>query len=288
MKKDHNNTLLGINESGNKAKIDFDRITLKNDVMFSSVFRDPEDCRELLQRILGLQISEIMIAEEQKDIKTRPWNKGIRLDIYAKDTEGNVYDIEMQVLDTGELALRSRYYHGEMDSYQILAGTKYTKLKSSIVIFICGFDLFEQGRSIYTFKTFCEEDQKIILDDKRTTIFININGSREGVAPELADLLDYLQTSKPTDKFTSRLNGRVMNLRNDFEWRENYMTMEMKMEERFEAGVEKGRKQGLERGIKILYFDVHMSIPDIAQKLEMTEEQVEKIVEHLKQQENEK
>lgn len=62
------------------------------------------------------------------------------------------------------------------------------------------------------------------------------------------------------------------------------MTMEMKMEERFEAGVEKG----LERGIKILYFDVHMSIPDIAQKLEMTEEQVEKIVEHLKQQKNKK
>ena len=58
--------------------------------------------------------------------------------------------------------------------------------------------------------------------------------------------MDYLQTSKPTDKFTSRLNGRVLNLRNDFEWRENYMTMEM------------------------------------------TEEQVEKIVEHLKQQKNEK
>ena len=58
--------------------------------------------------------------------------------------------------------------------------------------------------------------------------------------------MDYLQTSKPTDKFTSRLNGRVLNLRNDFEWRENYMTTEM------------------------------------------TEEQVEKIVEHLKQQKNEK
>ena len=58
--------------------------------------------------------------------------------------------------------------------------------------------------------------------------------------------MDYLQTSKPTDKFTSRLNGRVLDLRNDFEWRENYMTMEM------------------------------------------TEEQVEKIVEHLKQQNNEK
>ena len=70
------------------------------------------------------------------------------------------------------------------------------------------------------------------------------------------------------------------------------MTMEMKMEERFDAGVEKGieqgLEQGLERGIKILYFDVHMSIPDIAQKLEMTEEQVVKIVEHLKQQKNKK
>ncbi|WP_367335192.1 hypothetical protein [Butyribacter sp.] len=46
----------------------------------------------------------------------------------------------MQVLNQGDLPLRSRYYHSEMDSYQILTGKKYTQLKSSIVIFLCNFD----------------------------------------------------------------------------------------------------------------------------------------------------
>ena len=142
-------------------RIDFDSITLKNDVMFSSVFREPDNCKELLQRILGFEINEIIIAEDQKNIKAKPWSKGIRLDIYVKDIYGNVYDIEMQMLNTGELPLRSRYYHSEMDSYQILSGQKYTQLKSSIVIFLCDFDLFQEDRSIYTFQSLCVEDGSV-------------------------------------------------------------------------------------------------------------------------------
>ncbi len=56
------------------------------------------------------------------------------------------------------------------------------------------------------------------------------------------------------------------------EYREKY-------NEGLEAGIEKGIEQGLERGIKILYCDIHMTIPEIAAKMSMTEQQVEKIVE---------
>ena len=231
-------------------RIDFDSITLKNDVMFSSVFRDPDNCKELLQRILGFEISEIIIAEDQKSIKTKPWSKGIRLDIYVKDIYGNVYDVEMQMLNTGELPLRSRYYHSEMDSYQILAGQKYTQLKSSIVIFLCDFDLFQEDRSIYTFQSLCVEDPEIRLKDDRSTIFVNLNGNRNALSPELSILLDYLKTSQPADDFTDNLNHQVHRLRNDFEWRENYMTLEMKMEERYDAGLAQGLKQGIEQGIE--------------------------------------
>ena len=34
----------------------------------------------------------------------------------------------------------------------------------------------------------------------------------------------------------------------------------------------------MERGIKILYCDIHMAIPEIAAKMSMTKQQVEKIV----------
>ena len=86
--------------------------------------------------------------------------------------------------------------------------------------------------------------------NKRKTIFININGSREGVPKELAYLLDYLKTKTPTDGFTERLEQRVVEIRRDTEWRDDYMTLEMKMDEKYEQGREQGLKEGITKGIK--------------------------------------
>lgn len=53
------------------------------------------------------------------------------------------------------------------------------------------------------------------------------------------------------------------------------MTLQQEYREKYneglEAGIEKGIEQGLERGIKILYCDIHMTIPEIAAKMSMTE-----------------
>lgn len=61
------------------------------------------------------------------------------------------------------------------------------------------------------------------------------------------------------------------------------MTLQQEYREKYneglEAGIERGIEQGLERGIKILYCDIHMAIPEIAAKMSVTEQQVEKIVE---------
>ena len=86
--------------------------------------------------------------------------------------------------------------------------------------------------------------------NKRKTIFININGSREDVPEELAHLLDYLKTKTPTDGFTERLEQRVLKIRKDTEWRDDYMTLEMKMDEKYEQGREQGLKEGITKGIE--------------------------------------
>ena len=84
-------------------------------------------------------------------------------------------------MNTGNLDVRSRYYHSEMDNYQIRAGESYDDLKQSIVIFLCDFDMFHKNRSVYTFKTRCDEDPEILLNDRRKTIFVNLNGKRDGL-----------------------------------------------------------------------------------------------------------
>ena len=132
-----------------------------------------------------------------------------------------------------------------------------------------------------TFESICREDTEIHLQDKRKTIFININGSREDVPEELAHLLDYLKTKTPTDGFTERLEQRVLEIRRDTEWRDDYMTLEMKMDEKYEQGLEQGLEQGYD---KRLYEQIQKklekgkSISQIADECEESEDTIRKII----------
>ena len=239
-----------------KENVNFESISITNDVMFVSVFRNSENCKELLQRILGINIEKLVIVESEKSIRTGVSRKGIRLDVYVRDAEGNSYDVEMQLADTKELDLRSRYYHSEMDGYQIKRGQKYKNLKESIVIFVCAFDMFGKNYSIYTFETICKEDRTIRLNDKRKTIFVNILGDREGIGEDTIRLLDYFKTGEVTDDFTSSLQDKVVEIRNDDEWRENYMTFEMKLDLRYDEGVSQGEIKGKINSIIMLLSDM--------------------------------
>ena len=124
---------------------------------------------------------------------------------------------------------------------------------------------------------------------KRETIFININGSREGVPKELAHLLDYLKTKTPTDGFTERLEQRVLKIRRDTEWRDDYMTLEMKMDEKYEQGLKEGITKGIEQGIELgigqgLRVQIQKklnkgkSISQIADECEESEDTIRKII----------
>ena len=121
--------------------------------------------------------------------------------------------------------------------------------------------------------------------NKRKTIFININGSREDVPEELAHLLDYLKTKTPTDGFTERLEQRVVEIRRDTEWRDDYMTLEMKMDEKYEQGLEEGLTKGIEQGYDERLYDLirkklekGKSISQIADECEESEDTIRKII----------
>lgn len=228
----------------------FEQVKITDDLMFCTVFQNEEDCRKLLERILQIHITEIEVVQEQKNMKGPIQSKGSRLDIYVRDDKMNSYDIEMQLVNSEELILRSRYYHSEMDMYQIKQGQDYTDLKQSIVIFICDFDPFKDGKSIYTFEATCRENKDIILADKRKTIFANLRGDREGIEQDTVNLLDYFRTGEPTDEFTRGLQGKVEQLRNDDEWRENRMTIEMREKLIYRQGKKEGIAEGIEQGIE--------------------------------------
>ena len=79
-------------------------------------------------------------------------NEEIRLT--ENNEQGTLYDIEMQTTDYAtpdELPKRTRYYQAMMDMDVLNKGELYTKLRRTYIIFICTFDPFDRGRSLYTF-----------------------------------------------------------------------------------------------------------------------------------------
>ena len=88
-------------------------LTIKDDFMFGAVMSDPENCRELLEMILGISIDRIEVSKE-KSMVYHPEYKGVRLDVYARDEKNTCYNVEMQASRRPVLGKRSRYYQCEL------------------------------------------------------------------------------------------------------------------------------------------------------------------------------
>jgi len=171
-------------------------LTLLNKFLFDQVMDIPEAHEAALQIIrqddcLSLQDP----AQTEKEIRTAPWLRSIRLDVYAIDHGKNVYNTEMQAERKKDLLRRSRFYQGLIDSSLLEPGTiTFNRLNDTYLIMITPFDLFGQGRYRYTFRTFCVEDRSLELKDGATRIFLNTKGLNDDeVSKELTDFLHYIE-----------------------------------------------------------------------------------------------
>jgi len=234
-------------EDTKELKVNWDELGISNDFLFGKIMRDPELCRELLQRILpDLDIERVEYPELQKEIKPDVDARSVRLDVYINDGKGTVYDLEMQAVNTKELPRRSRYYQCMIDLQLLDKGQPYRKLNKSFVIFICLSDVFDRGRHIYTFENVCKEDLTLSLEDGTTKIFLNADGKMDDVSEELKAFLDYVAGVKSEDTFVQKLDEAVKEAKKDREWRHEYMTLLMRDQENIEKGRAEGRKEGIE------------------------------------------
>ncbi len=228
--------------------VKWEELGLSNDFLFGKVMKNPELCREMLETILGIEIERLEYPEAQKNIDEDKDSRGVRLDLYVKDQKGEVFNVEVQALDTGELPKRSRYYSSMIDIQELNKGVAYWKLKRSYVIFICTFDLFKRGRHVYTFENRCREERELTLGDEAFKIFLNTRGVKDDVSGELKEFLDYVGGKEPSSLFTKKLEEEVRKAKKNREWRREYMTLLMRDQENLQKGIEQGLKQGIKQG----------------------------------------
>ncbi|MCM1237517.1 MAG: Rpn family recombination-promoting nuclease/putative transposase, partial [Ruminococcus flavefaciens] len=187
----------------------FEELQIKDDFMFSVVMRNPKFCKPFLERVLGIRISRIEYPRSQETIDISADAKSVRLDIYVEDGNQTVYNVEMQTTANRNLPRRTRYYQGMIDLNILEKGDNYKDLKRSFVIFVCTFDLFGEGRHIYTFENRCIQNLGLGLGDDTTKIILNTKGIMDDVTPEMKKLLDFIDGKEPEDDFTKELAEAV-------------------------------------------------------------------------------
>lgn len=260
-----------------------EELTFTDDYMFGYVMRNEEICKGLLERLLKIKIEKLEYPELQKSIAPHYESKGIRLDVYVKDSN-HVFDVEIQNNLDDTLPKRTRYYQSMMDMDLLLKGQDYTELKESFVIFVCKEDFFGEGIPCYSFSNLCHEKKTLELGDKTHKIIFNASGFPQEKDVEKKSLLEYIKNKKSTSNFTKMIDQIVETTKENQVFRGDYMAWglaEQDAEKRgYKAGVAEGISQGVER-TKVEtaknFLHMNLSIEQVAQGTGLSLETVEQL-----------
>ena len=237
----------------------FEDLKISNDFMFKEVMKSNKGlCKRLVGSIMQQDIEDIVYIDTEKTLQPYYDSRGIRLDVILADENHTRYNLEMQarnVISKAGVALlpkRTRYYQSVIDMDMLKKGENFDQLNPLVLIFICTFDFYKEGRYVYTFKSRCLENLELELANDVTVKLVNAKGKQGQVNDLLKNFLEYVMTNKPVDDFTKDVERQVWAVKNDKKAREEYMVLQAKIREHeivaFEAGEAKGREEGLAEG----------------------------------------
>ena len=243
-----------------------EELNLMDSFLFEASTEDSEDAKKIakviIERVTGHAVKNLTV-ETQKELKgIFRNNRGIRMDIYTKETEGDsvlrIYDIEPNNYVEEELPGRSRFYQSMIDTKLLATGDRYEKLPELMMIWILPYDPFGMNRMIYTVKNMVVENPGMVYNDGVEKLFLYTRGT-EGGSAKLKELLRYLEETKPenaVDEELREVQDIVGKVKHRKDVGEHYMTLQEIIDNEkkysYEDGKEIGRQEGLENSIRML------------------------------------
>ncbi len=266
-----------------------EELKFTDDFMFCRVMQDPDLCKGVIERLLGIKVEKIEYPELQKEIRPYYSAHGVRMDVYVKDSD-RIFDIEMQTTIPDDLPRRMRYYQSMIDVDSLISGCEYETLKESYIIFLCTKDPLGLGLPVYTFKTICKEKSGFTLNDGVNKVFFNAAAFASEKNLEIKDFLGYLCSGRPSDNFTENIEQRVERLKINEIFRSDYMMDALPLHDARRAGLKEGmqkgllageRKKALEATKNLLKLNL-LTVEQIAASMQLSVEEVLKIKASLK------
>lgn len=223
----------------------FEDLTFADHYIFEKVLHENHDiCKELLERLLKIKIDHIEYPEIEKTISPYYETKGVRLDVYIKDSS-KIFDIELQNALNEDLPLRTRFYQSMIDTDNLLKGQHYSELPTSFIIFICKHNSLGKNIPICTFENRCLENLEISLNDRSIKKIFNASAYKQEKDLAISAFLQYICNQKAVDDFTSKLTSIVERIKKQEVNRKEYNSMNLHDQDNFR----RGKKEGLIEGI---------------------------------------
>ena len=194
---------------------EIERFRLMDDDFMSKCLENAPECIELmLQIILGKKDLKVIKSQTEYPIRSLQ-GRGVRFDVFARDSKGREYDIEIQRADRGAEPRRARYNSALMDANALKSGEDLGALRDTYVIFITENDVMKRGRDVYSYLRIEENDGDRLNDG---THIIYVNGATRS-ATEIGRLVHDLQCPDAAKMYFDLLKKRVSQFKNSEEGR---------------------------------------------------------------------
>ena len=255
---------------------------LMDDDFMSKCLENAPECIELMLRII-LDKRDLKVVKSQTEYPIKSLQgRGVRFDVFARDSEGREYDIEIQRVDRGAEPKRARYNSALMDANALKSGEDFGKLRDTYVIFITENDVMGGGQDAYSYLRMEERSGKRLHDG---THIIYVNGATRS-ATEIGKLVHDLLCRDAAKMYFDVLRKQVSQFKNSEEGRRTMCEAVERIAERRAAesraeGERKGKRKGkretmLATAMRMLKDGV-LALKDIARYSGLSLAQVKKL-----------
>jgi len=192
-----------------------DGFRLMDDTFMSKCLENAPECIELiLQIIIGKKDLKVVKSQTEYPIKNLQ-GRGVRFDVFARDSRDREYDIEIQRAKDGAEPKRARYNSALMDANALDSGEDFGKLRDTYVIFITENDVMKRGRDVYVFNRMDKDDGLELRDG---THIVYVNGATRSET-EIGKLMHDLRCRDAAEMHFDVLKKRVSQFKNSEEGR---------------------------------------------------------------------
>ena len=252
-------------------------LNLTSDLLSSVVFEDIAAIQDVLRILTGICDLKILRVEPQRSFRNL-YGRSSVLDIWAEDSHGSQYNMEIQIAENEDHLKRSRFIQSRIDSRSLGSGVGYDELPDLYLIFITQKDFLNVRTGITRIVRMIKGTDRQ-AENGVHEIYANLEYPAED--EEVTRLLQFIGDTNnpeiPRDGFQN-LSERVEYLKNETGGARGMCEL---MEREWNNGREEGRKEGellhlIDQVVK--KRDRKITVEGIADALEEEEVMIQRIL----------